>query len=479
MTIRQLTILQSLALITLVLVGYYQVKDHHFLWDTIPFVLENPWVHEWTIDNIRAMFTQAHRANWHPVVLLSHALDFSLFGNDSGRHHLTNLFLHLLNTLLLYGLVYKLLTTASTIKIESLWIAFLTALIFAIHPQHVESVAWVAERKDVLYSLFYLSCLWSYLNLVTLNKSHRHLLVPFLLFCISIGAKPMAVTLPVVLIMFDIFPLRRVTTLKNLIHCCLEKSHYFIVSMIVALVTLATQTEAMPGMENLPAWVRVLNAIDNCWFYLAHYLWPINLSPFYPYPQDISYLASPDFWLQGVIFLVLSVGLSTWLYFRGSVWPGLLVAFYLITLLPVSGLIHVGPAKATDHYVYLATVPWSLLTAIIIVKAWTSIPRIRVVVLPITFAYLTFLLSITHLQVGYWNNPLSLWGRVITLYPASPFGHRNLASGYAHIEQWDLALEHGELSLKLGSPDAEYVVRLREKVQQLKTDETEAVDGDH
>jgi len=226
----------------------------------------------------------------------------------------------------------------------------------------------------------------------------------------------------------------------------------------------------MPDAQALPQWAKTLNAIDNTWFYIAHYAWPLELSPFYPYPRDASYLASPSFWLPGLSFLVLSAAITLWLaLYRKVFWPGLLLAFYLVTLLPVSGLIHVGPAKGTDHYMYLATIPLSLLTALAIVTAWQRIISARLLTVSLSCFYLLFLAAIAHFQVQVWNNPVSLWTRVVQLHPEDPFGHRNLASGYAEIELWDQALHHAELSLRLGSPDEDYVIRLRNEVMKRQS----------
>lgn len=450
------------------MVVYQEVRHHHFVWDTIPFVLENPWIHEWSVNNLIAMFTQSHEANWHPVVLLSHAIDISLFGYDSGLHHLSNLLLHIINALLLYLLVTKLLAPAQLTLSAIRWTAFITALIFALHPQHVESVAWVVERKDVIYSLFAFLCLIFYLKTGSDNRPAKHLPV-LLFFCLSIGAKPMAVTLPVIMLLLDVYPLKRITDTKQAIALTLQKLPYILIAGIVVIVTLTTQSMAMPPAKNLPQWAQAINAVDNTWFYIEHYLWPLSLSPFYPYPQNIDYLTSPGFWFPGVAFLTLSSTLTIWIALRWKMyWPGLLLAFYLVTLLPVSGLIHVGPAKGTDHYVYLATIPLSLLTGLALTGIWQRFASARLLTISLGSCYLIFLGAIAHFQVQIWNNPVSLWTRVVQLHPEDPFGHRNLASGYAAIEAWDLALHHAERSLELGSPDKDYVIRLREHIGRQK-----------
>ena len=476
---RHLGSLHIILLFILLSLAYHEVRHHHFVWDTIPFVLENPWIHEWSIANLTAMFTESHRANWHPLVLLSHAADFSLFGNDAGKHHLVNLALHITDSILLMIIVRVLLVMAGQDQSSAQWVGFLTALIFGLHPQHVESVAWVVERKDVLYTLFIFIALLLYLKLQarhiaadderTPTRSWGHHLWPFAFFCLAVMSKPMAVTFPVILLLVDIYPLNRARSLQHVPSLVLEKLHYFIIGLLVSLVTLATQATAMPDNESLPLWARCLNALDNTSFYVKGYIWPVNLSPFYPYPQNAAYLASYQFWLPGLLFLTSLSTLVLWQWTKGRTWPLLLFGFYLVTLLPASGLIHVGPAKATDHYVYMATIPLSLLTALLIVSFAKRSSAGRILSLALASSYLAGLLLLTQLQVSYWNNPLSLWSRVTQLYPDSAFGHRNLAAAYVQVADWQLALQHAERSLALGSPDVDYVIRLRSEVQRQQS----------
>ena len=451
------SLIQAALVILPTLAAYAAVRHHTFVWDTIPFVLDNPWVHEWTAANVIAMFTEVHRANWHPVVLLSHALDISLFGYDSGSHHVVNVVLHCANALLVMILAQTALTIAGARATVASWTGCLTGLMFAIHPQHVESVAWVVARKDVLYSLFTLLSLITYLKLQ--GRAARHW-APFVLFLFAVGAKPMAVSLPFVLMLLDVYPLNRpVSTVPDIRRLVAEKSHYLIVALIVMGVTLSTQSMAMPGTERLPLWATAINAAHNTWFYVGHYLWPVGLSPFYPYPS-LEALLSPGFVLSGTLFLAATLVMTGWLFSRGIRWPLVLVAFYLVTLLPASGLVHVSPAKAADRFVYLATLPLSFITALLIVRGCASKP-LRAPLVAIAIGYAGFLVAITHTQVTVWRDPLTLWTRVVMLYPDDPFGHRNLASAYYEIREFELALDHAERSLELGSPDRDYVQRLR------------------
>ena len=445
------------------LLAYNQVREHHFVSDTIPFVLQNPWVHEINLANLMAMFTQAHLSNWQPLVWLSHSLDFYLLGNDSGKHHLVNIALHIGNAILIYFLTIMLMMRATRFSLpDKQWVAFLTSLIFAIHPQHVESVAWVVERKDVLYSLFFLSSILAYLHLHTrVLKETRTSVLPFLLFVLAIMSKPMAIVLPVILLLLDFYPLNRCKfTLPSIFGAVMEKWHYFIVAACIVLVTLTTQSTAMPSTLDLPVWARALNAVDNSWFYVAHYLVPIKLSPLYPYP-DATTLTTVSFWLMGASFLTISLLIGVISWWRGYKWPLILVMFYIITLLPVSGLIHVGPAKATDHYTYLATLPLTFLTSLGIFLLYRNIPKLRVATTSVVLVYLLFLFLMTIQQVTYWNNPLTLWTRVVQLHPDSALGHRNLASAYYSIGEKSTALYHAEESIRLGGPAQGYIEQLR------------------
>lgn len=476
---RALPALHYVAIALVTALAYSAVRQHQFVWDTIPFVLENPWIHEWSLANLVAIFTEAHHANWHPFVLLSHKIDFTLFGYNSGAHHIVNVIYHIVNACLVYALTLRLLELANADRprgnhLHWRWIACFTAIVFAIHPQHVESVAWVVERKDVLYSLFALLCLHFYIATYIDTRSqnnYRHHLIPFGFFCLAIASKPMAVTLPAILVLLDIFPLKNIHSVSELVRSCWHKSHYWLVSLLVILVTLSTQSMAMPSGDNLPLQYRALNAIDNTWFYLQHYIWPVNLSPYYPYPNNAAFMKTVAFWLPGAAFLTTSLGVCTWLLLKGIRWPIVLLGFYLITLSPVSGLIHVGPAKGTDHYVYLATLPFSLLSALLVYWIYIKVKALRLLTLALATSYLIFLFAITLPQVSYWNNHLLLWGRVLTLYPDSSFAHRNMAAAYVEIGDFHTALVHGEQSLLLGSPDIQYVEKLRAAVNKTNLKE--------
>jgi hypothetical protein len=421
-------------------------------------MVENPWLREPSSEDWVAMFTQAHRANWQPLVWVSHVIDFKLFRDDAGLHHLSNVFYHAINTLLVYWFIQKLLPLNAR---KSIWIAFWSAFIFAVHPQHVQSVAWLVERKDTL------SVMFSLLSLVCWVSHFRHnRKLSLLFFLFALMSKPMAVTLPLVMILLDIYPLKRHEKLKDIGPLIAEKWYFLLLSLVVGLLTLTTQQIAMSSVQDLPVSVRVLNAMHNSWFYVGNYLWPVNLSPFYPYPQDIGLITKLSFWLPGLFFL-LATSIATWvLWLREIRWPALCFFFYLITFAPVSGLIQVGPARALDYYVYFATLPLGTLIVLASYFVIDKVPPLRLPTAALSFFVLLVLVLLSVQNITLWRNEQTLWTRAFDLYPESAYINRNLASVYFSMGDLDNALVHAELSERYGSPDTEYLSSLKEFIRQ-------------
>lgn len=435
------------------------VRHNEFVWDTVPFVLHNPWIVHPDFNDFIDMFTRAYLANWQPMVWLSHSLDFALFDHHAGLHHLSNVAYHCADACLVYWLSLRLLAASSLGEHEAGMTAFLSGLIFAIHPQHVQSVAWLVERKDTLYVLFTLLCLISYLWIRREQISGWRRMTPLLMFALALMAKPMAVTVPVVLLLLDVVPLNRWHA--NTWHLVIEKWPYWLMSLAVIAVTLHTQQMAMVSIHNLPVWVRPLTAINNSWFYVKCYLAPVDLSPFYPYPGTVGSVEQMSYWLPGVIFIVASLGGGVWLWRRGWRWPLLMVVFYLVTLLPVSGLIAVGPSKALNYYSYLSTLPIGLIVSAAVVRLWRLAGRGRPVVAGVAAFYLLSLGVLSYQQVKFWRNELTLWSRAYQLYPDSAYINRNLASAYLAIGDYGAALSHAKKSASESPMGREYLERLK------------------
>lgn len=448
---------------------YGQVYDHHFVWDTVPFVLENPLLHEPGAEEVIAMFTTAHVANWQPLVMLSHALDFYLFDMNTGAHHLVNVIFHGINSVLVYVVVLTILQHGGTFDADRRrLVAFLTGLIFAIHPQHVESVAWVVERKDMLYALFALLCVYFYMRVHTMSGLPPwQKALPLMFFVASLMSKPMAVTLPVVLLLLDIYPLGRCHRLRECMpRLILEKWPWWLMALLVGAITLSTQSLAMPGTDRLPLWVRPLTAVNNVLFYVYCYVVPVNLSPFYPYPGSLDEIRAWPYWLPGTLFILVMTAIAAVFWRRGVRWPALMWAFYLVTLAPVSGLIPVGPARATDHYTYLATLPLGLLFSAGVVQL-RNVRGLGTVSMVIAVIVVLVAGVVSWYQVRIWHNPVSLWTYTVQRVPDAALAHRNLASALVKVGDLKGALEHAERSLALGGPAEEFVREIRELNEQL------------
>ena len=461
--------LYYLLIIAVTFAVFEEVRLNEFVWDTIPFVVNNPWVVHPDAHALLAMFTQYHHSNWQPMVWLSHSIDFALFDHNTGQHHLSNVAYHAVDACLVYRLTRDLLVDTKFLEVEQGRVALLSALIFAVHPQHVQSVAWLVERKDTLYALFTLLCFISYLSAQRHRNPGWRRFAPICLMALALMSKPMAVTIPVVLILFDIYPLNRwrrgPVELSGLI---IEKWPYWILSVVVIAITLHTQQGAIVSVHNLPLWARPATAINNYLFYIYCYLVPVNLSPIYPYVMDPVRIAAFSYWLPGLMMLAGTLAASAWLWRRGSRWPMLMLLFYVVTLLPVSGLVAVGPSKALDYYSYLATLPLGLLISMAIVRGFTTAGRARPVVVALAASYLIALSLLTFQQVKIWRNELTVWVRAYELYPDSAYINRNLAGAYFAIGDYDLALKHARISARESALGEAYLRQMKEALKRIK-----------
>lgn len=382
-------------------------------------------------------FTSARASNWHPLTWLSHMLDCELYGLNPGGHHLTNLLLHLSNTLLLF-LVLGRMTGA-------LWRSFFVAACFALHPLHVESVAWVAERKDVLSTLFWMLTLWAYSRYVERPGLEFYLLA-LLFFALGLMAKPMLVTLPFVLLLLDYWPLERLQrkerakTNQSQVsqslspsgqmflahHLVLEKTPFFVLTAISSLVTFVIQQNsgAAKSLEQYALTDRIANALASYVHYIGKMIWPHKLAVFYPHPGS-SWTA----WqVSGAILLLVGVSILVLRHWRSH--PYLLLGWfwYLGTLVPVIGLVQVGEQAMADRYTYLP------LIGLFIMIAW-GVPerlaryRFARITLPLTVVgLLSALMLVSSLQVRHWRNSIVLYEHALAVTENNYLVHNNLGT---------------------------------------------------
>jgi tetratricopeptide (TPR) repeat protein len=365
-------------------------------------------------------WTTTHAANWHPLTWLSLMLDAQLFGLHTWGFHLTNLLLHLANTLLLFVLMSCL--TGAT------WRSFLVAALFALHPLHVQSVAWVSERKDVLSTFFGLLALLAYLIFVRSPSIGRYLLV-VLGMALSLLAKPMLVTLPFVLLLLDYWPLNRwqrgqrardakATGLTfSLPWLLLEKVPLLVLSLAACVATVWAQQKggSFSTLEAVPFSVRVGNALVSYGQYLRQTVFPTDLAVFYPLPMN-----GPPAWQVAATTLLLVAATMAAVRARQR-YPFLLVGwlFYLGTLVPVIGVVQVGLQARADRYTYVP------LIGILLALSWgmaelTSRVRPRALLGCLVGAMLFWLMLTSWTEAHYWHDTLTLWDRALQVTEDNP-----------------------------------------------------------
>ena len=415
---RELGLCGALVLATLAL--YAQVAGHSFLtFDDTRYVTENRNVLAGiTLRGVRWAFTSFHASNWHPLTWVSHMLDVSIFGANAGAHHLVNAALHAINTALVY-LVVRRYTGA---RGRSLCVA----LLFAVHPLHVESVAWVAERKDLLSTVFGLCALWAWAGYVE-RPSVRRYAGAGLLFALSLLAKPMWVTLPALLLVLDLWPLRRGPRL-------VEKLPLFALSTASCVATMLAQRGAMSDLS-LPPGLRLANAAVAYVRYLAKTIWPWPLSFHYPYPRD----GLPAWQVAGAVLLLLAISAVAVRARRSSPWVLVGWLWFLGTLVPVIGLVQVGTQAIADRYAYLPHL------GVFIAVVWTAAgrgesARVRRVAVPAFAAVVAVFSAVTTIQLRYWSDTETLVRRSLTIEPADSTLHAALADALRRSGRLDEAL---------------------------------------
>jgi len=389
------------ALALAVLAVYWPVHSYDFInYDDSAFISENKNVTAGlTFSSIKWALTTGPPDYWRPAVWLSHIIDCELFGLDPSGHHLTNLLLHIANTLLLFG-VLKAMT-------GSKWACAFAAACFGLHPMHVESVAWISERKDVLSAFFWFLTMMAYLRYVRRPSAGRYVLTLFL-FEMGLMSKPMVVVLPLVLLLLDYWPLGRFTSMSQRIFYRLlrEKIPFFILSVISGIITFIVQKNVgtMAAIDKLPPFLRAGNAAVSYMKYIAKTLWPNKLAVFYPHPGDklpVWQIVMSAAMLLAVLIIIIRVSARHKYLMVGWLW-------YIGTLLPMIGLIQVGAQAMADRYSYIP------LIGIFIMIAWSAeelCPKTKAgkTILTMTSAVIIIAMSVcSRLQVYHWENSLTI-----------------------------------------------------------------------
>lgn len=407
------TLLCAALLSTLVAVIYGQCGNFELItYDDPIYVSNNERVMQGlSAENIAWAFSSFQLANYHPLTIVSHMLDTTMFGDSSGARHLVNVFLHLLNVLLLF---FFLLKATSEDEDGGLVPAFFAAAFFAVHPVHVESIAWVTERKDVLSTFFWMAAMHSWLAYAN-NRNAANYALTFFFTGMGILAKPMVVTLPAALVLLDIWPLGRIDFKKafpQLGNLLVEKIPLLALSALSSVLTVLAQEGggAMQSVASFPLSLRISNALVSYATYLGELIAPINLAVFYPYPREI------PIW-HPVLALLLIIVVSAGCLRLMKSFPMCTVGWfwYLGTLIPVIGLIQVGDQAAADRYAYIPFIGLYMLLAFGTAKLVHKGRVPAKAAIAAGSAIVTVLLVGAYTQAGYWKNSKTLYTRTLAV----------------------------------------------------------------
>lgn len=429
-------------------IAYLPALQNGFVnWDDQACVYENPNIRSIDGPFFRYAFTAVVNSNWHPLTVISYAVDYSLWGLDPLGYHLTNNIFHSLNAFLVAIVAVRLVSLAGSTGTTVFFTGLISALVFGLHPLRVESVAWIAERKDVLSGFFFLLSVYSYLRYAA-SSGRGPYIFSIIFFMLALLSKPMAVTLPVVLLILDYYPLARLGDAKKAL---IEKLPFFLLATLLSAVTLWAQgaAEAIAPLDAYPLQVRIYTAVTAYAFYLYKMILPAGLVPFYPRALEPAFLSFKFIGSLGLLvsitfFAVMKAGrsracLSAWL-------------FYIVTLLPVSGLVQVGSQAAADRYTYIPGLALTILFsagAALLAKRFAGESPVRL--LTILSAVLSIVLGyLTVRQTGVWKDSVALWSHEIMVYPdEAPIGYTNLGLAYKELGDHDKAVFYYDKAISI------------------------------
>jgi tetratricopeptide (TPR) repeat protein len=434
-------ILIVLLLSILVIASYWSVQGNDFInYDDPAYVLENRHVKGGLSgEGLVWAFTASYVSNWHPLTWLSLMLDHDLYGMNAGGYHLMSVILHLLSVLVLFFALVRMT--------GDLWCSGLVSGLFGVHPLHVESVAWVAERKDVLSGLFWMLGLWGYARYAERPGISRYWAV-VLFFVLALLSKPMVVTFPFVLLLLDYWPLRRFggdsgETFSRLVY---EKIPLFILSAASSVITFLVQREgqAVASLVNLPFFDRLGNAAISYGRYLVKMFLPYDLAVFYPHrgawPVSEVFLSFALLWLI-TLFVLMRFRRRRYLVV-GWFW-------YLGTLVPVIGLVQVGAQAMADRYTYLPLIGLFIMIAWGVQQLLAELPARRLIWGAASVGVLAIMVVLTQIQVGYWRDSSTLFKNALRVTDSNYQAYNHLGRALAEAEKFEEATNHYREAIRI------------------------------
>jgi Flp pilus assembly protein TadD len=427
--------------------GFVNLDDQTYVYGNAKVLRGLSW------DGLAWAFSSIHGSNWHPLTWLSHMSDVQFFGLEAGRHHLVSVLLHAVNAVLLFAWLRR--------ATGSLWRSAAVGLLFAVHPLHVESVAWISERKDVLSTLFWLAAMFAYLEWARSRGPLRYALL-MVAFVLGLLAKPMGVTLPFALLLVDAWPLGRFGGLgggesfdwRRICPLAREKVPLFAIALAASVVTVVAQRDvAASTLSDLPLGARGANALVSCAAYLGNTIWPTGLAAFYPHP---SIGGAPHAWwvpaLSGVLLVAITGGVWTlrrrcpaapwgWLWFLG-------------TLVPVIGLLQVGLQARADRYMYIPSI------GIFVAMVWlmgsrSEVSRAsRIAASAVAIVAIAALGVTARAQVDTWRSSEILWRHAIAVTKRNWAAWAGLGDALHEEGRFQEAMEAGARSMQLRPQNA-------------------------
>jgi tetratricopeptide (TPR) repeat protein len=433
-----------LALVTVI--AFQGVWHNDFLaCDDGYYVLDNQHVHQGVnSQSIAWAFTTFDQGNWHPLTWISHIVDWSLYGSNPSGHHLTNLYLHTANAVLLFLLLLYMTGYLG----RSAVVAFL----FALHPAHVESVAWVAERKDVLCAFFWFATLLVYAWYAR-KPSWKRMVLVVCGFACALMSKPMAVTLPFTLLLLDCWPLRRITIspetrahwLSLLWKLCLKKWPLFIMAILSSVVTFIAQRSegAVAALQGLTLWDRICHAAISYFNYLRITFWPDPLTVYYYYDLNNT---MP---FAAVLSLFALAGITVVCWYIRKDKPYCLIGWlwFLGTLLPVIGIVQVGEQSIAERYTYLPLIGIFIAVVWLIGDAVAHSPKIKIAVQLLAVALIAACALKTYTQVKLWKDSVTLFSHALEIDPRGSVPNLSLGVAYLRLEKYDEAEAYFERAM--------------------------------
>jgi Tfp pilus assembly protein PilF len=454
-----------IALLTILI--YVPALDNDFVnWDDHDYVYENLHIRSLDFEFLKWIFSTFHMQNWHPLTWFSHGIDYALWGLNPMGHHLTNIMLHVMNAVLVVILTIRLINEGQVKrsvtssphenKEASLSAALVTGILFALHPIHVESVAWVSERKDVLCAFFFLLSILFYTNYASAvhKKTTLNYILSLFFFMLALMSKPMAVTLPIVLLILDIYPFERLSVRSAFTRhrkVLIEKIPFLMLSCAMTAITVLAQQKEIASFD-VTLWERIAVACKSLAFYLFKIVWPTNLAPLYPYTSNVSFFSFP--YNASVLLVACITAFCIWSWKRQKVF--LVVWFsYIIMLLPVLGIIKVGQQAAADRYMYLPSIGPLLLIGLAVSRLWEHVTFNRKRLMLAKVLAITIIIGIASIfsiltvdQIKVWKNSVTLWSREMQFYDI-PTARNNRGNAYITLGKYQQAIDDYNAAIRI------------------------------